>query len=536
MAATPPNWHAAKLPQEVTKTVDAWAQSPSTHPLLGDWRRVGHRRGARRPRAAAGARVVSAAALGVRPGRSGDVSGLLQAALDELGARGGGVLKLEAGRYVLDNPLFVHDSHVVLRGAGTDRTTLYFSRPLEQSIGRAYAGPQSIWSWTGGQVFFVARERFAESKAANWTAAPGTEQWLAGPVLTSLEPAARGSDVLLVDDSSQLTPGEMVLVEVDNVRDHRLLREMAGDVTGATTYDWDTAARALLGYRTWQWPVVVTEVLTSRTVRIEQPLRITVHRETPARLRSLGPTVHDSGVENLTIENALLPQTAHNLNPGSNGVCFQAVHDCWATNIRVANADCAFAMTSAKSCTLSGISNRGRASHHFVICRVQSHDNLIENFLIEDFSVPVVAGAYFHGLNLEGLSSGNVYRHGRMRTGTFDSHRQMPFENLRSDITLTNTVGVPGGAFDAGPRYGARTVHWGVTVTGERTVCVEVSDAAPRSLTAGITGLPQPGSGLGNEFGGDLESEHLAFGVELAGARDLLNIQRTVAPLPAAPG
>ncbi|MFD5750658.1 hypothetical protein, partial [Streptomyces sp. NPDC127033] len=61
--------------------------------------------------------------------------------------------------------------------------------------------------------------------------------------------------------------------------------------------------------------------------------------------------------------------------------------------------------------------------------------------------------------------------------------------------------------------------------------CMEISDAAPRSLTAGIVGLSEPGSRLGNEFGEDLESEPLAFGADLGRARDLLDIQRAAAPL-----
>jgi hypothetical protein len=97
---------------------------------------------------------------------------------------------------------------------------------------------------------------------------------------------------------------------------------------------------------------------------------------------------------------------------------------------------------------------------------------------------------------------------------------------------------VPGGVLDAGPWFGARSVHWGLTATSERNLCLDISDAAPRSLTAGIAGLSQPGSGgLGNPatlaaFEGSLESERLAFGTSLArSARDLLDIRRAAAPL-----
>jgi hypothetical protein len=304
---------------------------------------------------------------------------------------------------------------------------------------------------------------------------------------------------------------------------------MGGDVEGSRRYPWSLTS---LDGATWNWPVKVTGVLSPRTLMIEQPLRLTVHPETPARLRSLGPTVHDSGVQGLTIENRLLTQTTHNVNPGSNGVCFQAVHDCWARDISVRNADVAFSMTAAKSCTLSGISAGGRSLHHFTITRKGSHDNLIQDFELEDFTIPAVDGSYLHGISTEDLSSGNVWRRGLMHTGTFDSHRRLPFENLRTDITLVNKDAVPGGGFQEGPLFGARTVHWGITVTSGESLCMDITDVAPRSLAAGITGLTEPGSRLRGVpshayFEGDLESERLAFGTNLGSGRDLLEIQRT---------
>ncbi len=514
------------LPPDLRAIVAAWRASPSTHPIMGDWRRAGYRRGARFPFAPG--RTVAASSLGIGPDRPVDVSAELQRALDELGASGGGVLQLDAGRYSLEHPLFVHDSHVVLRGAGKRATTLSFSRPLAESV-----HDNTFWSWTGGQVFFVARERLARSMTNGWEWQGGDEGWLAREMLGSVAPSERGSHVVEVDDTAMLEPGSMVLLEVTDDTDHRMLREMGGDVEGTLTYPWDTTN---LAGAQWTWPVEIAEVVDERHVRLQQPLRITIHPEMTARLRALGPTVHDSGVERLTIENDLRVQTTHNENPGSNGVCFQAVHDCWASDVHVVNADVAFSMTSAKSCTLRGISAGGRSLHHFTITRTQSHDNVIEDFELEDFDVPAVPGSWLHGINVEVLSSGNVWRRGTLQTGTFDSHRGLPFENLRTNITLVNKDAVPGGAFDAGPLFGARTVHWGIEVLSGATMCIEVSDVAPRSLTAGITGLREPGSRLRNVpsnayFLGELESERLAFGVDLHDARDLLDLQRSLCPI-----
>jgi hypothetical protein len=511
------------LPPDLHELVQEWAASPSTHPQLGDWRRVGYRRGASEPAPAPAAPVVSASSLGVAPDSSGDVSVPLQRALDDLGAAGGGILQLDPGRYQLDFPLFVHHSNVVVRGAGKHETTLYFTRPLMESIGGGVE-----WSWTGGQIFFVPKAVRVSSG----------ETWLGGQQLAVVAPAARGSQVLEVSDTSSLVPGSMVLLEVSDsdVPEYRLLCEMAGDVIGTKTFPWATTQ---VNGAKLRWPVIVTRVLSTTTVEIEQPLRITIHPQTPARLVELGPTLHDSGVEGLTIENDLRPQTAHNVNPGSNGVCFQAVYDCWATDIHAVNCDVAFSMTSAKSCTLTGISAGGRALHHFTISRAQSHDNLIQGFELEDFTIPTVQGAFLHGISTENLSSGNVWRRGVLHTGTFDSHRAMPFENLRTDIVLVNKDGVPGGAPTAGPQFGARWAHWGYTVTSGNTLCMDISDVAPRSIVAGQVGCTQTGSQLqnippgplGSYFVGPLESRLLQFGVDLGSGRDLLEIQRTVAPV-----
>src|SRR5438093_2811756 len=76
---------SARGPSEVTersrmepldRMLEAWAQSPSTHPLLGDWRRAGYRRGAAEPRASGPA--VPARTRGIEPNRPEDVSARIQ--------------------------------------------------------------------------------------------------------------------------------------------------------------------------------------------------------------------------------------------------------------------------------------------------------------------------------------------------------------------------------------------------------------------------------------------------------------------------
>jgi hypothetical protein len=528
------DWRSG-LPVSLVGVVEAWAQAPGTHERMGDWRRVGYRRGAEDPQAPD--TVVTAESRGVLPGQPDDVSARLQAILDEIGESGGGVLRLGEGRYVLDNPLFISHPNVVLQGAGKALTTLYFSRPLAESI-----GPSANWSWSGGQVCITPKDLLAGDGASGdgggfgGGGGGGGGGFRPGDPIATLSPTARGADVVTVDDSSGIVPGTMIMLEIQDGADHPLVRGIGGDVAGAATYDWSTVRQ--LDHASWHWPVAC-EVVSPTEVRLEQPLRVAITPDTPAQLRALGPAVHDSGVEGLTIENKLIPQTPHNQNPGSNGVAFEGAYDCWATDIHVLNADVAFGMTGAKSCTLTGISAGGRALHHFTICRAGSHDNLMQDFHLEDFTVPLAEGAYTHGISVENLGSGNVWRRGQMDIGTFDSHRAMPFENLRTDITLVNKVGVPGGAFGAGPCFGTRFVHWGITVTTDNNLCMGITDVAPKALTAAIAGLTEDGSMLRQIpavqsaafFDGDLEGESLEFGTDLAEGRDLLDIQRLALPL-----
>jgi hypothetical protein len=522
------------LPGDAGEVLEEWAREPARHPRIGDWRRAGYRRGVWPPERPG--RTQRAVDAGIRPDTDEDVSAALQGLLDQLGEAGGGVLVLEPGRYALDAPLVIHSSYVVLRGAGSDHTVLHFTHPLVETLGAAPHLGSTGWSWNGGHIFFISRERFRASMDTAWAGVDHREGWLMGDTLTAVAAADRGARRLRVTDTTGIRVGEMVGLE-QPLDDETLLRRMAGDIPGASTYDWPTRAATIAGegryadFDSFVWPVRVVDIEDGAVI-LEQPLKLAV--DEGARLRALGPTVHDSGVEGLTIENAMLPQTTHNINPGSNGVGFQAVYDCWARDVHVVNADVAFAMTAAKSCQLDGVSAGGRSLHHFVVCRVQSHDNLIENFRLDTFTVPAVAGSYLHGLNVEGFSSGNVYRRGVMHTGTFDSHRQLPFENLRCDITITNTDAVPGGALNGGPYFGARSVNWGVDVTNDNNLAIDISDIAPASLTAGITGLSKPGSILGAripDFDDPLESERLAFGIDLGSARDLLEVQRVVAPV-----
>lgn len=491
-----------------TVLLDQWAAAPGSHPVVPDISHAGYRQGQRPPNPRVVARVTD---FGARPDGSTDSAPAFNAAVRAAGERGGGTVLVPAGTYLLASPVFIQWSGVVLRGAGRQRTVLHFSRTLDDGYRPArQSNGNSRWSWTGGQVWFISPERKARSEAEDFA---GTEGWLLGDVLTTVGTASRGQQTLVVAGTDRLRAGDLVVLECQNPADAGLLRHLAGDVPGTRGYDWPAKAPQLVTgsggqyvqYATLQWPVRIDAVLGDRLVRLAQPLRYDLRADWPATLRAIGPTVHDSGVESLTVRNELVPMTAHNKHPGSNGVCFQAVHDCWARDVRVENCDLGFGFTTAKANTVTEVVVGGRSAHHSFACRMQSHDNLVEHFEIEKFTVPVPTGAVHHGLNLEGLSAGNVWRRGRMAEGTFDTHRAMPFENARTDITLVNN-GRVGGSAASGPLFGARIAHWNVRITSGSPYALTIADVAPRSVSVGLQGATHTDSDLTPDFSGDLES------------------------------
>ena len=99
--------------------------------------------------------------------------------------------------------------------------------------------------------------------------------------------------------------------------------------------------------------------------------------------------------------------------------------------------------------------------------------------------MPAPAGTQLHGINIEGLSSHNVWSRGVMEMGTFDTHRGMPFANVRTEITVNNN-GRHGGDASAGPLYGG-ALHALERHRDERAGGADKIDGvAPYSATVGI--------------------------------------------------
>ncbi|MFI6880545.1 glycosyl hydrolase family 28-related protein [Streptomyces sp. NPDC050400] len=514
---------------------DIWrefAENPFAHPQIPYVGRAGYRAGRRtldRP-----GRVLRAESYGAVADGTTDCAPAINRALAAAGRAGGGTVLLGAGTYRIDDLIHIGHDDVVLKGAGSTRTKLYATRHLTELIGvygSRYGGDKSSWSWAGGLVWLCPEDRFRTLtdaiRAKDWPFEGWTgnkrDEW---QTLTTVDAARRGSWSVTVADASRLRGGDLVLLRLVDDADHTLLEHMAGGGPGPEAYYWDDKTK-LTSYVPYEWPVRIASVKGHR-VTFERPLPLDVRPEWDPRLTTHVAALTGAGVAGLTLEAVETPQSQHLLDKGYNGVTLQCTYDCWVDDVTVWNVDNGFGLVAASASTLRRTTVGGRGEHHPYFCREGSHDNLIEDFAIQQRTVAAPAGTQLHGINVEGLSSYNVWSRGAMQMGTFDSHRGMPFANVRTDITVNNN-GRHGGDASAGPLFGARFTHWNIRVTNERAGLMRIDGLAPWSATVGVNTVREFDQIDVPDFTGALNSRLELYGTtDAVRPRNLYDAQRDV--------
>ncbi|MFD8571053.1 glycosyl hydrolase family 28-related protein [Streptomyces sp. NPDC059639] len=513
---------------------DIWREftrAPYTHPQIPYIGRAGHRAG-RGSRFERPGRVLRAESYGAVADGVTDCAPAINRALAAAGRAGGGTVLLGKGTYRIDDLLHIGHDHVVLKGAGSAATRLYATKNLTELIGvygSRYGGDKSSWSWAGGLIWLCPADRFRALTDAIRAKAWPFEGWTGNKrdewqTLTTVAPAKRGAWSVTVADPARLRKGDLVLLRLADDAGHSLLEHMAGGGPGPEAYVWDDKTK-LTSYVPYEWPVRIASVRGGR-VTFERPLPLDVRPEWDPRLTTHVKALTGAGVEGLTLEAVETPQSPHLLDKGHNGVALQCTYDCWVDDVTVWNVDNGFGLVAASASTLRRTTVGGRGEHHPYFCREGSHDNLIEDFTLTARTVPAPSGTQLHGINVEGLSSYNVWSRGRMEMGTFDSHRGMPFANVRTDITVTND-GQHGGDASAGPLFGARFTHWNIRVTNERAGLMKIDGLAPWSATVGLNTVREFGQIDVPDFTGGLDSRLELYGTtDVVRPRNLYDAQR----------
>jgi len=493
------------------KIWEEYQSNPGRHPNIPNCSYAGYRSGeAPLPELPVKANVRDYGAI---PNDEGDDTAAFNAAIKAAAKAGGGAVLAPAGRYVFSGIIRLNHNGVVLRGEGIGQTVLDFCRPLTNILDvTAFTGFAGGLIWVGPDDIFNPNGSLKTFPRGWW------EIWRTGPLLARLTAvASRGDSTVVVDDTTRLKPGDLVLALWDSPSDASLLRHIYGHAptagkipgklvgncrmmmaapgqpgndaddgsnTNGFNLRWDQ------GISHFMWPVAMAAITNNR-VTLAQPLRLDARAEWKVRFCAMGAVVRDTGVEHLSIT-LHLPSTHNHLKGGGwNAIYLNAVYDCWVRDVEITDAENGVILAAAKRVTVVGVRLKGASDqHHSLACRVLSHDNLFTDFRVEG------PRRVMHGVNVEGFSSGNVWSHGFQERGTFDSHCGLPFDNLYTDCTVANDPGSwCGGSESAGPRMGRRVVRWNVRVGVEgrkdaRSVIVNQPKLLPMGALVGVQGVP----------------------------------------------
>lgn len=399
---------------------------------LPDFSFAGYRRGEKPlPTVSRGVSVKDFGAKG--DGQTDDTAAFLKA-LAEVKS---GAIEVPPGRYRITGLLEITRPNVVLRGAGPDRTVLFFPTPLNDikpNWGATTTGQKtSNYSWSGG--FITVRGSFQSKK------------------LTDIAVTAkRGDQAVTVASAAGLRVGQEIEVYQSDTPDNTLAVHLYGGDAGPVE-NLKGRARVSLVSR--------ISAISGNRVTLDRPLRCDLRPEWQPQLRAFEPTVTESGVENLAFEFPLTPYKGHFTELGFNPVALSGVAHCWVRNVRVVNADSgpylSGVFNTADGVVLEStrdVDNQNCTGHHGV--SLGGSDNLLTNF---DLRV-----RFIHDITVSGFCSGNVISRGRGNDLSLDHHRYAPNENLFTELDAGagTRLWKCGGGAALGEHCGARGTFWNI--------------------------------------------------------------------------
>ncbi len=226
---------------------------------------------------------------------SSDASGAIQAALDQAAAQGGGVVYLPAGLYRIDNPISIEGSNIVLRGAGSEQTQLWFrdggGTTEEQKVNLLVTGA----SW------------LQEEARADWAI---TEE---GEIFDTSVELANAEDIQAGDDIS-----------------------IAWNITEAFKAEHNSEDywyHAELGSRKTFFRRTVTQV-DGNQVYFKVPLRYPVKlHDNPVVLKASG-YASENGIEALSFTNAMGVEKAWASFDQATAIVLRFCKDCWIRDVK----------------------------------------------------------------------------------------------------------------------------------------------------------------------------------------------------------
>ncbi|MFW6162507.1 MAG: glycosyl hydrolase family 28-related protein [Planctomycetota bacterium] len=350
----------------------------------------------------------------------------------------GKVIAVPPGRYVITDFLDIRHPGTCLKGAGPDKSVLYFPTPLNEikpNWGATTSGRRtSNYSWSGGFL----RVRGSRSRKL---------------LAQVAEPAKRGAMALTVSAVERLKVGQGVRLDLRDTREQTLARHLYAGDPGSIKNLRDRARESFL--------CRVTKIDQDRLrIQFDRPLRTDVRLEWTPRLYPAASSVEEVGIEGLRFEFPDTPYRGHFTEVGYNAMALSGCRHCWVRDVRVTNADSGMFLRGA-NITLRGIvlesrrraeRSRNATGHHGVT--LSGQDNLLEGF---EFRT-----RFMHDITVTSRSAGNVAARGKGIDLCFDHHRYACHANLFTHIDLGEGTRMfqSGGGGALGRHSGAWETFW----------------------------------------------------------------------------
>jgi len=363
----------------------------------------------------------------------------IQAAID---ATPHGAVWLPPGRYKITDYIWIRKPGIALRGAGADKSVLWFPRGLDEihprEMHESRGLPTSGYSFDGA---FVAI----------------TGDYRARPIAHIVATAKRGDRSVEVDSAEALRPGQLVFVQVHEDAAQSLKQYLYSGDAGDISHGKKLGSKLLAH----------VVAITGNRVKLDRPLRFETRSAWTPTLDRFSPTVTESGIEDLGFDFPARKYAGHFKENGANAIELREVSNCWVKNVRIHNADMGFTIVGCQN-TVDGVvitadaareTKAGTISdctgHHAFQCKF-AEDNLVEHFDIET--------CYVHDLSVE-HASGNVYANGRGRDVCFDHHEDTPYDNLYTaiDCGRATRVWASSGGAGLGRHSASGETFWNIT-------------------------------------------------------------------------
>lgn len=400
---------------------------------LPDFSYAGYHRGERKlPDRRA---TVSVKAFGARgDGKTDDTKAFQRA----IAAAPGKVIAVLAGRYVITDFLTIRSSGTCLKGAGPDKSVLYFPTPLNEikpNWGATTTGRRtSNYSWSGGFVSVAG----LPSRQVMATVTAGARRGERALTVSTLSPFRPGQDVRLVMSD---TPAQTLATHL-----------YAGDP--GPLKNLGTKAGESLAVR------ITGGDGRNRRIEFDRPLRTDVRAEWKPTIYAASSSVEEVGIEDLAFEFPVTPYKGHFTELGYNAIAMRGCRNCWVRNVRIAHADSGL-FISGTNITMRDIvwesdrqveRHRKATGHHGVTLGGQ--DNLLERF---EFRT-----RFMHDITVTNRSAGNVAADGSGPDICFDHHCYACRANLFTNIDLGegSRMFQSGGGAALGRHSGAWETFW----------------------------------------------------------------------------